>query len=249
LTIGLLLVTGCAKPGFEASRKKLIRNQAMRSPKAALFDAEPPQILPETHFAAGRMFEAQGDVAKAIEQYQKTIAVSHTHVAAHHRLGLIYSELGRHDAAIEMFRRAVELKPDNAVLRNNLGFELMFERDWKGALEQLTQAIRLEPDFARAHINMGMTLSRMNRFDDALAHFRTVLPETDAQYNLGLMYRAAQRYDEAAKTFEQRRCNWRKSRRAWRPAPSRKPMRQRPWRNSPGYSCSTRAKCLTTSRK
>ncbi len=202
LTIVMLCVTGCAKPGFETSRKNLIRNQAKRSSRATLLDPEQPQILPSTHFAAGRMFEAQGHFTRAIEQYAKTIAVSHNHVAAHHRLGLIYSKLGRHDDAIKMLRKAVALKPDNAVLHNNLGFELMFVKDWDGAAKQLAEAIAIEPNFARAHINMGMTLSKRERFDDALVHFRAVLPESDAQYNLGLMYRSAQRYDDAASSFE-----------------------------------------------
>jgi len=202
LTIVVLCVTGCAKSGLEAARKDLIYNQAQRSPRAALLDSESPQILPSTHFAAGRMFEAQGHYAQAIEQYAKTIAVNHGHVAAHHRLGLMYSKLERHDEAIQMFRKAVALKPDNAVLHNNLGFELMFMKDWNGAIGQFAEAIAVEPDFARAQINMGMTLSKLERFDEALEHFRAVLPEPDAQYNLGLMYRSAQRYDDAAKSFK-----------------------------------------------
>ena len=35
-----------------------------------------PKILPETHLAAARMFEAQHDLPKAIQQYRRAIAVN-----------------------------------------------------------------------------------------------------------------------------------------------------------------------------
>jgi len=203
MAAGLLVAAGCSKnTDFETSRNRLIESRHRKSSRVEYVDAEVPEILPKTHYAAGRMFESQGNVAKAIEQYRKAIAVSHSHVSSYHRLGLLYSRLGRHDEAIEMFEGAVELKPDNPILRNNLGFELMFDKQWPEAAAQLNKAIELEPRFARAHINLGMALSKLKRYDEALAHFRRVLPETDAQYNLGLMYRAAQQYAEAATAFE-----------------------------------------------
>lgn len=203
IAAGLFLAAGCAKkPDFETSRKRLIEDQRLERSATSYTDAKMPAILPRTFYAAGRMFETQGNLSEAIEQYRKAIAAGHGHVLSYHRLGLVYSRAGRHDESIEMFRKAVELDPDNPVLHNNLGFELMFKKDWDGAVAQFDTAIEEQPRFARAHINLGMALSKLGRFDEALDHFRQVLPEPDAQYNLGLMYRAAQKYAEAAATFK-----------------------------------------------
>ena len=203
IAAGLLLAAGCAKKSdFETSRKRLIEDQRLERSATSYTNAKMPAILPRTFYAAGRMFEAQGNLPKAIEQYRKAIAAGHGHVPSYHRLGLVYSRAGRHDESIEMFRKAVELDPGNPVLHNNLGFELMFKKDWGGAVAQFDTAIEKQPRFARAHINLGMALSKLGRFDDALDHFRRVLPEPDAQYNLGLMYRAARKYQEAAETFK-----------------------------------------------
>lgn len=203
IAAGLLLAAGCAKkPDFETSRKRLIEDQRLERSATSYTDAKMPAILPRTFYAAGRMFETQGNLSEAIEQYRKAIAAGHGHVLSYHRLGLVYSRVGRHDKSIEMFRKAVELDPDNPVLHNNLGFELMFKKDWDGAVAQFDTAIEEQPRFARAHINLGMALSKLGRFDEALDHFREVLPEPDAQYNLGLMYRASQKYAEAAATFK-----------------------------------------------
>ncbi len=160
-----------------------------------------PRILPETHYAAGRVFEQQGAMQKAIEQYRKAVLLNHNYAAAYQRLGLALSITQQHDQALEAFAKAAALKPDNAVIRNNLGFELLYQERWSEAEQNLREAVRIKPGFVRAHINLGLLLGRTQRFDEALASFRTVLQEPDAYYNLGLLLRAQKRYEEAADAF------------------------------------------------
>ncbi|RME40309.1 MAG: tetratricopeptide repeat protein, partial [Planctomycetota bacterium] len=161
----------------------------------------PPKILPQTHFAAGRLFEARGQFAKAIEQYRKATLVNHDYFEAFHRLGVLLSLTGQHEEAMAALTRAVELRPDDAFAHNNLGFELMLQKRLAEAENQYRQAIVLKPDFARAYINLGIVQARQHRFDEALASFRVVLPDVDAYYNVGLMYRAQNRFAEAADAF------------------------------------------------
>jgi tetratricopeptide (TPR) repeat protein len=162
---------------------------------------EPPSILPETHYAAARLFESQRLIGKAIVQYRKAVAVNHHYVDAYHRLGLLLSVSGRREEAVRAFRRAVELKPKNPIVRNNLGFELLLSNRLAAAERELTRAIKLKPGFARAYVNLGIVQSKQGRYDKGLASFRMVLPETDAYYNLGLIYRGQGRYSDAAESF------------------------------------------------
>jgi len=170
---------------------------------ARVTEAQPPQILPETHFAAARLFESEGLCGKAIVQYRKAIAVNHYYVEAYHRLGLLLSMTGRREEALIALRRAVNLKPNSAILRNNLGFDLLLNQRWEEARRELIRAIELKPGFSRAYVNLGIIQSKLGRFDDALASFQAVLPKADAYYNLGLMYRGQQRYEEAVQAFRQ----------------------------------------------
>ena len=165
-------------------------------------DEKPPMILPATYYSAARLFESRGRYLEARKQYRKAVAVNHTYVEAFHRLGLVHSLLGEREYAVEVLTRAVELAPEDSILRNNLGFEYILSERWEDANDELLAAIRLNPGFARAHINLGIVQSRMQRFDLALASFRTALPEADAHYNLGLMYRGQERYAEATTSFE-----------------------------------------------
>lgn len=203
LAAGTLFVAGCAESDMRIAARWQHNQIAARD---AVFkttrDARMPKILPETYFAAAQLFESRGQVKNAIQQYRKAVAVNHSYVEAYHRLGLLLSMTRHREEAIAAFQRGVKLKPGNAMLRNNLGFELLLAKRWKEAEHQLLRAVKIKPDLARAHVNLGIVQSRLGRFDVALASFRKVLPEPDAYYNLGLMYRGQRRYEQAVEVFQ-----------------------------------------------
>ncbi len=197
-----LIVGGCQKADSKAARMQYPGlGQLSKARSSPMPETEAPKILPKTHFAAGLLFEEQGNVGKAITQYRKAVALNHSYVAAYHRLGRMYSLAGKHDLAIQAVARATEIKPDNAILHNDLSFEYMFAGRWDDAERSLRRAIELRPTMARAHINLALVLSKQGRFDDALATFRLVLPEADAYYNLGLLYRGNRQYAKAVDAF------------------------------------------------
>lgn len=203
LAMVTLIAAGCAGSDNKISRyERETWRPVSDAAIAKAREARVPKILPETHFAAARLFESQGDFRRAVTQYRKAIAVNHSYVEAYHRLGLLLSMTGQRQEAVKTLRRAVALRPDSAILHNNLGFELVLGRHWREAQREFLRAIELKPDFARAYINLGIVQSKLGWFDNALTTFQAILPTADAYYNLGLMYRGQQRYGEAARTFQ-----------------------------------------------
>ena len=201
-TLIMVTIVGCTQPDQKTALRRTDKWRPTPQPTPTnVREDKAPSILPDTYIAAARMFESRGMSEKAMAQYRKAIAVNRSSVSAYHRLGLLLSASGQRDEAIDMLRRAASLAPDNAVIRNNLGFELVMAQRWEEAEPELTAAINIDPDFPRANVNLGIVRSRLGQFDEALACFRRVLPETDAQYNLGLMYRGQRRYQEAADAF------------------------------------------------
>lgn len=202
LTAAAFCAAGCAKSQFEvAGQNRGDMRQIRDSAIVNAPDEKPPKILPETHFAAGLLFERQGQFDRAIPQYHKAVALNHNYVVAFHRLGLLQSATGQHLEAAQTLQKAVALRPDNAVLRNDLGFEWMSVQQWDDAERELRRAIELQPDLATAHINLALVQAKSERFTESLASFQAVLPEPDAYYNLGLMFRGQQRYPEAIEAF------------------------------------------------
>lgn len=161
-----------------------------------------PKILPETFYAAGQLFEAQGLLTKAAIQYRKAAAVNHTFAAAYDRLGVTLGRLGKHPQALEALQTAVKLAPESAPFHNNLAFEYVLLGRWTEAEGELLQAIALAPNFDRAHINLGVALANLERYVEALTEFRSVVAEADAYYNLALVLCGQHRYADAANAFE-----------------------------------------------
>jgi len=208
IAVATLLLSGCARHKQESSIA-FARTPQLKSGKTVYGSSrkheqapEPPRILPETYYAAGRVFEQQGAPDKAIEQYRKAIAVNHEYAAAYARLGLMLSLTGQHEESAEAFIRAVELKPASAIVRNNLGFELLYLERWDEAERHLREAARLDTKLTQAQINLGLLLGRTQRPEQAVEAFRHVLAEPDAYYNLGLLQRAQGQYAKAAATFQ-----------------------------------------------
>lgn len=202
LTLMALGAAGCAGSDVNVSRN----NQTMWKPSERLTrpktaNCPPPKILPETYFAAGRLFEQQGSVANAIMQYRRAVAFNHQFGDAYYRLGVLLSITGQHEEATEALSRAAVLKPDSAVVHNDLGFEFMFQKSWTEAEQEFRHALILAPGYPRGHINLGLCLARQGRFEEALTTFQAVLPAPDAYYNLGLLLRGQQQYGEAADAF------------------------------------------------
>jgi len=198
-----LLMLGCSEKSQDTVQSQRARNWLEADPSAisTAEEAHEPAVLPETHYAAGRLFESQGQLEKAIIQYRKAVAVHHKYVEAYNRLGIVLGQVGRHEEAEAALRQAVILQPDGAYLRNNLGFGYALQGRWSDAEAELSNAIRLDPSFARAWVNLGMVLARQHRYEEALDAFRTAVPEADAFYNLGLMFRLEHRYSDAADAF------------------------------------------------
>lgn len=203
MTATILWLGGCATPDGQVNQagrqplSKLPNNKSLDMPEIP--DRE---ILPETHMAAGRLHESQNRLARAVEQYRLAVALKPDYVEALNRLGIVLDQLGRFKEADKAFRDAIAAAPDQAYLHNNLAFSYMMQLKWRDAKDALNKALTLHPDFARARVNLAMTLAQLERFDEAMTQFQTVLSAEDAYYNMGLMYQSKRRLVDAARSFK-----------------------------------------------
>ena len=203
LLSGLLVSIGCqqetrtlpARPvtGWESSQQSRV---------GALRPRPAPKLLPVTHFASGQLQEESGALEGAIEQYRQAVALNHDFIAAYERLGLLLDRLGRFDAAEGVWCEAISRAPDLPSLHNNLGFHFLLQRRYAEAATHFENALMVDPRYDRARINLAITLAQVNQTHDALELFRDVLPEAQAQYNLGVVHRQNNRYLEARDAFQ-----------------------------------------------
>jgi tetratricopeptide (TPR) repeat protein len=125
-------------------------------------------------------------------------------------LGSALVDLARHAEAEKALKRAVLLCPPEKlwIPLSELGHSFKSRGDYKSAAAWYRQAIDAAPDEAGGYIYLGGVLAKLGELKEAEALHRAATQckagcRDEAFLNLGLVLRAQERYEEAAKCFEQ----------------------------------------------
>jgi protein O-mannosyl-transferase len=158
------------------------------------------------HNNLGTALDKQGQVDKAIDQYQETLRLQPEFAEAHNNLGYALGRRGQLDAAITEHREAIRLKPSCIEAYNNLAMALLKKGQPDEAINECQEALRLRPDYPEAHNNLGIALVRKGRIDEAISHYRAAIrlkpDDADAHYNLGIALGRKGQIDGAISEFQ-----------------------------------------------
>lgn len=170
-------------------------------PRVAEPPPSPPTVL-EVHpdggkeaakfFAAALRHQQQGQLARAIEEYEKSIAADPRNPAAYNNLGVALKESGRLDLAIGAFEKCLALDPKYEKALNNLGVIRYRQGQYEAAIGLFKQALRINSANVESYTNLGIIYLLAQRYDDAAEAFQQALrydPKlAEAHYNLGLLW-------------------------------------------------------------
>jgi Tfp pilus assembly protein PilF len=98
------------------------------------------------YFNLARIYERQGNVDEAIEQYKLALDIRPNYVDAHYNLGLLYLQQGRMDRAIEQFTEATRLNPKIAVYQQSLGVAYVRAGKYQQARIAFETVLEIEPN-------------------------------------------------------------------------------------------------------
>lgn len=153
------------------------------------------------HFLLGVLFERSGRYAEALSCLDCAIELNPDHVQMLSVKALVLSMLGHGHHAQQLLVEAVERRPENPQLWTNLGIAREQLLDFQGALEAYDRALAKTYAQPAARMNRGYVLSRLGRFDLALANNRLLVDEypdnPDAHYNLAEVLLVLKRSEEA----------------------------------------------------
>lgn len=106
----------------------------------------------------GAVEQQAGDVKRAIECFEKSVAFNPQLAQSWTALGLLLQQQGDAYRAISCFARAVHEDPEDARAHNFLAITVK-ELGWADAAEaELQKAVELKPDYGVAHFNMALML-------------------------------------------------------------------------------------------
>ena len=111
-----------------------------------------PCRLPSPAWCPG---PARGHLERAVEVFNKAIAIKPDYPEALYNLGLDYQDQGQLAEAVASYERALALKPDYAKAANNLGNALRDQGRLGEAVASYRRALVSKPDYSEAHGNLG----------------------------------------------------------------------------------------------
>lgn len=100
----------------------------------------------EKHFRKGFVYQNQGDLDKAVEEYQKALQFNPNYTQVYTNLGAVYLEKQDYDRAIQQFDKVIELNYWDRKAHYNLGLAYLYKGDKKRAQEEakFLQSLRSE---------------------------------------------------------------------------------------------------------
>jgi len=154
----------------------------------------------------GTVYQNQGQIDKAIEQFKKAIEIDPNSMLAHSNLAYIYEGQGKIDEAIAEFKELLRIKPDFPQI--HVGIGLLYDSQGKTdeAIAEMKKAIQLDPKTTVAYINLGVLYRKKGMLDDAIGQFKKLLemqPDTAVYHGvLGDLYREKGDFDKAETEFQ-----------------------------------------------
>ena len=155
-----------------------------------------PKALAEFHKAEDAI--QHQDWAKAIERYQKALAIDPKFAAAYNNLGYAYARIGDGAHQREALDHAIELNRHAVEPLMNRGLLALQEKDKATAENLLDQAIRLDPQNAEALILLTRAQLMNAHYDEALVTVRQLDAAPHAKYPV-IHYLAARAFEAERK--------------------------------------------------
>ncbi|MEQ8850649.1 MAG: tetratricopeptide repeat protein [Phycisphaerales bacterium] len=163
---------------------------------------------PTVHNNYGNALVQKGRATDAIAHFRRALELDPEYATCHVNLGNAYRNAKFSDDAIRHYRRALELDPTLA--QSHYGIAAIHERlnNLEPALAEVDRTLELQPDHRGALPLRGRILRRLERLEEAEAHFRGIIENESlarmhgqAYVELGQVLDKRKAYDEAFESF------------------------------------------------
>ncbi|MGH7177510.1 MAG: tetratricopeptide repeat protein, partial [Tepidisphaeraceae bacterium] len=177
---------------LEAAEQHLGKSLAMRADPAAML-------------SLGRVRQARGDLAGAVEQYENAIALNPKYAPALCQLADARVAQGDEPGAMRAYEQAIVNQPGNAPARVDYGVLLAKAARMREAADQFAAAVAIDPNSVLARRNYTGALMHLGRLTEAEVQVRHILrrrPDDAAAYNdLGIILARTNRISDAVDAF------------------------------------------------
>ena len=161
--------------------------------------------LVTTLYNRGLAYQLRGDVDRAIQDFDRVIALRPESPKALYNRGVARQETGEFDLAIRDFDRVVQLTPEYSAAFRRRGNAYRSTLAFDRAIQDYDQAIRLSPDYAVPFSNRGVAYLNKGAYDRAIQDFDQAIrlkPDDGSAYRgRGSAYYDTGEFKQAAADF------------------------------------------------
>lgn len=160
---------------------------------SAIVFAQNRDELAVQHYQAGQRAQQAGDYSKAVEEYQKVLAIMPRTAEVYASLGLVYNAENKFSESAQTLRMAYNLKPGLAGVSLYLGIDLVKLNQAPVAIRYLKEALRIEPENKQAWLWLSAAYSESGQSMEAIGQLRKAnlrfASDPDILFRLGEAYR------------------------------------------------------------
>ncbi|KPK28219.1 MAG: hypothetical protein AMJ61_03210 [Desulfobacterales bacterium SG8_35_2] len=164
----------------------------------------PEGVLP--HMQLGIAYNEQGDIAKALAQFQAALQINPDFADAYTNIGLLYIRLGQVQQALEYYQNALQLKPASPEAHNNIGVAYVRLEMLDKAVASFQESLRLNSQQPGVYNNLGDAYEKMGLLDKAIQEYRKAIQieanNGEAYNHLGIAFAKKGMPEEAIGYFK-----------------------------------------------
>jgi len=172
-----------------------------RAPRTSSRRSNKDSVKLRKQLAKARNLERNGRLTEARDIYTHLTRQFPGAAEPFRRLAVVADRQRRHNEALSLYQRALAIDPLDAETLNDLGYCYYLQGQLRKAEAAVLKATRLARREPRYHNNLGLIYGAQQRFDEALDAFRRAGSEADAQHNLAFVYTMQNKIDEAKSCF------------------------------------------------
>ncbi|MBI2560664.1 MAG: tetratricopeptide repeat protein [Planctomycetes bacterium] len=153
------------------------------------------------HFQKAIFYQKNGELTKALQEYESILKIDSLNAEAHNNMGLLYQQKGEYNKALLSYRKAVSLKPDYNKARCNMGTVLYRQGRLEAAGMEFDVVLEKEPENVHALTNLAIIYQERGELEKARDLLLKALNLNgefhEAHYNLALILEELGSIDEA----------------------------------------------------
>ena len=191
--------------GIEAYQRADLDSALVYYTELIQLDPANRSIVIGAYYNRGLVYEDQGEVERAIDDYTKAIDLNPNYANAYNNRGLVYENKGEVERAIEDFNRAIQLNPNLAETHNNRALTYKDQGEIERAINDFNRAIQLKPDDAKTYYNRALTYKDQGEIERAINDFNRAIQlkpdDAEAYYNRGVVHAKKEDYKHAIEDY------------------------------------------------